>query len=314
MHDGWSKPEAGGRPSTGTQAGVVTHLFLPARQQNLAFLPLPQGHDPYGEYGQFLSKSCWPGTLGQNTTRTSLGVRRATCRALVADSTLGFRYGRRYHAIGMTDPTGRFFGQCVVDTEDPVLDVGALVERLLVFDAIVLHSVRLTEIDGLVRTFGPAGTKSLIESRVLEIHAEALAMGAREGSRLPSGSFEIVTARVADRKANASQWLQRIMAIPGLDYREARKLKSVVGTHLRHAPENAGMETRAETSIDIDNRPELARFALAISLSEELDRSIDAREVEISFERDGSVYSGRSNLVERFGVMKPMRGEHSLPS
>jgi hypothetical protein len=209
----------------------------------------------------------------------------------------------------MTDPTRRFYGQCVVELEDPVLDVGTLVERLLVFDEVVLKSVRLTEIDGLVRAFGFAGTMKLIESRVLEIHAEALATGARASANLPPDTHELVTVRAADRRAVASRWLQGVMRIPGLDYHEARKLKSVVGTHLRQAPDDAGKDTRTGTRIDIDTRPELARLALAIRLAEELGRPVQENDVEVTFEHDGDVYRGRSNVVAQFGMDRSRANE-----
>src|SRR5690606_25091919 len=64
----------------------------------------------------------------------------------------------------MGDLSKRFYGECLNEGQEPTLEVGAFVERLLVFDSVVLRSARLAEVEGLVEVFGPRATSRLIES------------------------------------------------------------------------------------------------------------------------------------------------------
>lgn len=200
----------------------------------------------------------------------------------------------------MRDLSKRFYGECLANSQEPALETGNFVERLLVFDEIVLKSNQLAEVEGVVQLFGSRGTTHLIESGVLAVHAEALTCGVRDSSDSPGLDF--VTVRLADRKASASRWLQRIMSISGLNYREARKLKSVVGTHLLSAPDGFGAEARKETAVDLERRPELVQQALSMAIAEELDDSVDSTEAQISWKKGAGAYTWESNLAGAFRV------------
>lgn len=199
------------------------------------------------------------------------------------------------------DLSKRFYGACLDTSQEPALETGSFVERLLIFDSIVLRSAQLVEIEGLVQTFGSEGTTYLIESGVLAVHAEALSCGVRENSETSSG-LDFVTVRAADRKASASGWLQRIISIPGLSYWEAKKLKSLVGTHLVYAPEEFGSEARQETRIDLEQRPALVRKALSVAIAEKLGASVDATDVQMSWNKGAGPYTWNSNLADVLGV------------
>lgn len=209
----------------------------------------------------------------------------------------------------MGDLSRRFYGECLTSSQEPALEVGSFIERLLVFDEIVLKSARLAEIDAIVRLFGSRGTTRLIESGVLRVHAEALACGVRDNPNASSG-LDFVTVRAADRKATATGWLQRIISIPGLNYREAKKLKSAIGTHLLTAPVGFGTEARRETTIDLERRPELVAQALSSAIAEKLGASVDAAKAAISWSKEDSApYIWESNLGEILGCAPQLERE-----
>src|ERR1700692_2054528 len=66
------------------------------------------------------------------------------------------------------------FGEVAIHsgTEVSGVDVDTLLRRLLLFDSVVIKSVRLREVPYLIRAFGVSGFLSLLNSGVLKVSCE----------------------------------------------------------------------------------------------------------------------------------------------
>ncbi len=195
---------------------------------------------------------------------------------------------------------------CLVSpsSDEPVLDIGAFAERILLFESYVLESARLSEVSSLVAAFGFDGVYQLVDSGVLVIYADAFAVG--EGSLfkndLPPAAFQLLHVRPQDPKRVVSEWLRPIMDIPGLSGKQAKRLKSLIGTRLQRAPPNAGQATLANTALDVVQKPALTRAAMEMELARVIGVSGEANalvECRITPE-SGQVYVVESNLSQRF--------------
>lgn len=58
------------------------------------------------------------------------------------------------------------------DRDHPVIDIGAFIENLILFDTFVLKSNGLKEFPPLVRLFGFSGVQELLKSNSLRLHCE----------------------------------------------------------------------------------------------------------------------------------------------
>ncbi len=183
-------------------------------------------------------------------------------------------------------------------------DIGHFVERLLLFDGYVMESARLTEIPEIVAAFGYQGASQMIESGAVEIYCDAFSIGEGGPGRrhLPLGSYRFTTVRDADPKSTTSRWLQPIMSIPGLTHQEARRLKSLVGTHVKHSPPKAGLATLDGTRADLVGKPEIARQALGLELSRGNYPAVEQTELELSLTHADGVYTAESNVAELTGA------------
>jgi hypothetical protein len=90
-----------------------------------------------------------------------------------------------------------------------VVDLGALVRRIILFDHYIFQSIRLEEFPILVRAFGYAGVKALLDSGILSVQSDILTLaqigqsniGLRDRKGLlPLGSYSFVVLTVADRE------------------------------------------------------------------------------------------------------------------
>jgi hypothetical protein len=103
-------------------------------------------------------------------------------------------------------------------TADTVeVDVSGLVHRLVLFDQVVLQSIRLKEIPDLVRAFGADGLRRLLECEVLRVSCDGVSVAntgqagiletRRQKGMLPLGSYSFDIVRIADRP----QYLERCL-------------------------------------------------------------------------------------------------------
>jgi|GEM_PF-3734692 len=76
----------------------------------------------------------------------------------------------------------RLFGYCSEVNEETGktnVDVTSIAQKLILFDAYILMSIRLSEIPQLIRTFGFDGLVTLLKSNSLRISCSAIAVAER---------------------------------------------------------------------------------------------------------------------------------------
>jgi hypothetical protein len=124
------------------------------------------------------------------------------------------------------------------------VDLNALLQRLVLFDTVVLKSARLKEIPFLVRALGYAGVMELLSSGALEIYCEAtfiIQSIKRNNQRvLPIGEYNFGLAAIADHTQYIHDALQPISTLEGITFKQAQKLRREIVLRLIRPPSNFG--------------------------------------------------------------------------
>lgn len=100
------------------------------------------------------------------------------------------------------------------------MDAGAIIRDLILFDTLIVESVRLTEFPTLMKSFGVEGLSALLKSGRLKIHCQSTTiaqtgqstlfeMRARRGT-LPLGSYPFAAIRAGDREKYIHKCLQEL--------------------------------------------------------------------------------------------------------
>ncbi|MGB8061911.1 MAG: hypothetical protein WCF26_08455 [Candidatus Sulfotelmatobacter sp.] len=146
------------------------------------------------------------------------------------------------------------------------VDVNSLLQRLILFDRVVLKSFRLREISALIRAFGRDGFRSLLSLGIIKLSCEftVLAGGfAKNGARsTPHGhlSFGIVDAY--DRDGTLRTELRALQGIPGLKDPERSELEELVWASFLRPPANYGKGLLAQVEADIRGNSPVFRTAV----------------------------------------------------
>jgi len=121
------------------------------------------------------------------------------------------------------------FGELAIRTGIQVsgVDLATLLRRLLLFDTVIIRSIRLREALALVRAFGRPDFLELVDSGVLKISCEWITLSleiAHNGVReLPPSHFSFGIVDVADRDQTLRSELRLLQGVPGL--------KNIARTH-----------------------------------------------------------------------------------
>lgn len=119
-------------------------------------------------------------------------------------------------------------------TLDGQLDVGALLQRLLLFDRYIIHSERLSEVPLLIQTFGLEVFLELLRTRALAFECTPISVAQNGSLRgLPHLSYQFDIVRVTARKglegdmnADRANQLAPIAKLPNIKKHEALKLRN----------------------------------------------------------------------------------------
>ena len=146
------------------------------------------------------------------------------------------------------------------------VDVNSLLQRLILFERVVLKSFRLREISALIRMFGIQGFRNLLDHGILKFSCEftTLAGGfAKNGvPSIPHGhlSFSIVDAY--DREGILRAELRSLQGIPGLKNTERYELEKLIWASFLRPPENYGKGLLAQVEADIRGNSPVFRAAV----------------------------------------------------
>lgn len=156
------------------------------------------------------------------------------------------------------------FGEIAIHSEGKVsgVDFGMLLRRLLLFDTVVVRSIRLQEIPFLVRAFGKTGICQLLNSGVLKISRESTTIiidRAVNGIRdLPLAHFSFGVVDIAQRDAVLKSELVPLQGIPGLKNTERASIEEMILTRLVRPSADYGAQIQAQIESDLrSNTPAL---------------------------------------------------------
>lgn len=155
------------------------------------------------------------------------------------------------------------------------VDVGALVRRLLLFDRVVIKSIRLKEVPLLVRAFGKTGFAQLLESRLLSFSSEftTLAIDVTRGPvrDLPLSQFSFGIVDAANRDSDLRSEFVALQGISGLKNSDRAFLEEIVWTSIVRPPKTYGQDLLNQFDHDVrSNSPALQR-AISSRLNSELE-------------------------------------------
>lgn len=202
-------------------------------------------------------------------------------------------------------------GRCAAlqeDREHVELDLGSVIRRLLLFDKVILDSIRLMEVPALVDAFGSGGLTRLLRSKALAIRCDALTFGQvgqlasfrRSKGLLPLGSYDVAIVGIADREKYLEECYANVDRCRTLANRARRDLERAIGAALIAIVPGAGKASLAALPEDLGNLGLLrALAARAVRELEALSIDEDVLDLRVRFmsETDFRVESNLSELT-----------------
>lgn len=171
------------------------------------------------------------------------------------------------------------------------VDLATLLRRLLLFDSVIIRSIRLREIRPLVRAFGKDGLLQLLRSGILKISCEWTTIIidiARNGVReLPLAQFSFGIVDVPNRQAVLRSELSSLEGLPGLGNSDRDALGEEVISSLVRPPAEFGEKLLSQFESDIRSNSQTLSAAIEARLRKQLKgRAIPQFEVRVEEPRD----------------------------
>jgi hypothetical protein len=197
------------------------------------------------------------------------------------------------------------FGEIAIHSGADVsgIEVATLLRRMLLFESVVIKSVRLREVPHLVRLFGPDGLLLLINSGVLKLSCELIFLvgdvktnGVRQ---LPLFHFDFGVANLANREDMLNKELRSLQGISGLKNVQRTLVENTILEKITRPPADYGSEFLAQTKSDLRNNSPALMFALKEQLKQ---RNIQVDNPTIRVEEAQGVFRVISNLPSWVGV------------
>jgi len=154
------------------------------------------------------------------------------------------------------------------------VDIGSLVRRLILFDRVIVRSVRLREMPTFVRTFGKAGFLDLVSSGLLGFACPAtfLIIDAHRGGvrDLPADHFSFAVAEAANQDEQLKLELVALQGLPGLKNADRAELEDVVWKAFVRPPRTYGQDLLSQFDHDVRNNTPALKAAILDRLNSEL--------------------------------------------
>ena len=212
------------------------------------------------------------------------------------------------------DLHSRIFAGCVTDitTDDAIVDMQSLIERLILFDKYILASNRLKEFKQIASIFGYDATIELLKSGLLDIYCDAVMIGSSSHAkieddphpkRLPPGSFYLALISISQQEQLIAHGMKELATTPGLQFRQLVKLKGAIAENILPRKKNMGREALLQLSTDLERQDDLIMAALVAVLSKQLGIKISPKEITLKLELiPQEVIRAHSNLMSHFGL------------
>jgi len=180
----------------------------------------------------------------------------------------------------------RHFGRIATEESGQgrvVVDVGALVRRLILFEQCTIESIMLKEIPALVSVFGADGLLTLLDSGVVRIVCDVMTAGqvgqtailksaAKRGGTLPLSSYRLVSIGIpADgpgRKDYVHNALQEVHKA-AISFKEAKRVKLALASRLVTYSNDAATAGIEDTKVELLQRHPVVWEAIRRSVMKE---------------------------------------------
>jgi hypothetical protein len=166
------------------------------------------------------------------------------------------------------------FGE-IAQYSGPVINVygieqGTLLRRLLLFDSVVIRSIRLREVPFLIRAFRKEGFLRLLNADILKLSCEFTSLivdFARNGIRsVPLSHFTFGIVDTAEREKVLRSELHRLQGVPGLNNADRALMEETILSKLVRPPADYGAQLQAQVESDLRQNAPVLREAVAEQL------------------------------------------------
>ncbi len=190
------------------------------------------------------------------------------------------------------DIRNRLIGPCATSLpthENVVLDLNALVIRLLLFDTYILQSINFKEIPHLVKALGFEGTLVLLASGAIRLHCDALSIAQvgqtdllrQQKKVLPLGSYSFSEFNLVDRKQFISNCLKNVQRTQSLSQKQVIKLKKAVVSALEAPSPDTGSVALKQLEQDLVNNSEIIKSTTTLTIYKKLGIQVSSTDFSI---------------------------------
>ncbi len=154
------------------------------------------------------------------------------------------------------------------------IDVGLLVRRLLLFDKVIVKSIRLTEVPALIRAFGRAGFAQLLDAGLIRFSCgftSVITDISRNGVRhVPQYHFSFGLAQLANIDAALQKNFLCLQTVAGLKNSERASMEQAIRQSLVQPGPTYGQELLDQIDNDLRTNSQAFQTAVRHRLTTEL--------------------------------------------
>lgn len=210
--------------------------------------------------------------------------------------------------------TRQLIGKCAVldpENDSVEVDLTGFVRRLVLFDKLILQSIRLKELPFLLNVFGYNGFVSLIQSGAFVIHCDAATVGqtgqlrvlesrAKKGL-LPLCSYAFSMVRTTDWHSYIENCLRILDAVDSISDTQHNALKNLVKSSAVSYPTDFGTTSLTQLKTELaTNRPGIELLVMK-SLGDRLGITVDKGSIGITTHRiDDTDFRVETNIASQF--------------
>lgn len=153
------------------------------------------------------------------------------------------------------------------------VDAAKLLRHLLLFDRVIIQSIRLREFNVLAGKLGALGLSALLRSGAIRVHCHALTtaqtgqsdVGGRT-TPLPLSAYSFQLVDHADRKRYLHDCFENVRPGSDLSWRESKRLKHDIADRLLDPVDTVRREMESQFQFDLRSSAPYFSAALAIEL------------------------------------------------
>lgn len=196
------------------------------------------------------------------------------------------------------------------------IDVASLLRRLILFDQVVIKSVRLRELPFLVRTFGKSGIITALEAGLIKLSCEFTSLieniEINGVSHVPPDHFSFGIVEIFDREKQLRSEFCGLQSIPGLKNAQRAEIEEAAWNALVRPAQTFGADLQLQIESDLRrNTPALRASLIHVLKAQEIYEEARAPYIEMQVEETSpKIFRVRHNLTNALSI--PLEHARSL--